>query len=95
MTFGDQQVTNDRQKRRAYGMICRAIEKGDLVRPNRCELCNRERIPYPGIVGHHYNGYDDQNALNLWWVCRSCNSKLEGIHDGSMTKEEARCFITT
>ncbi len=43
------------------------------------------------IVGHHWRGYD--HPLDVWWVCRSCNRRLAGRHDGSLTLKDAREFV--
>jgi len=43
------------------------------------------------IVAHHWAGYDQENWLNIWWVCRRCNVRLTS-HDGSQSLEQAKAF---
>jgi len=43
------------------------------------------------MVAHHWNGYD--NPLDVWWICRSCNRKLQHKHDGSLTLELAKFYV--
>jgi hypothetical protein len=79
----------------------KAIDCGLLIRPNHCELCGRHaqdrlkpttsKAGKSIIVAHHWNGYD--NPLDVWFICPSCNGKLKGRHDGSLTREEARKFV--
>lgn len=73
------------KQRVAIAIVNAAIYRGELTRPNRCELCCAEDI---FTVGHHWRGYDF--PLDVWWICRSCNRKLKGIHDASLTKEQAQ-----
>lgn len=77
----------------AIKLVELAIKAGELVRPNRCEICGKTTQVNggkPPIVGHHWNGYDD--PLNVWWICRSCNRFLL-IHDGSLNLEQARLYV--
>ena len=75
----------------ATNLVQAAIKAGELVRPDTCELC------YNGdkqIVAHHWNGYDD--ALSVWWICKSCNHKLGGrrYHIGLIDKEQAKDVVS-
>lgn len=72
----------------AYLEVNKAIKAGLLVRLDTCELCNAKGR----TVTHHYNGYD--KPLDVWHICYSCNISLAGRHDGSLTLEQAREFIT-
>lgn len=47
------------------------------------------------IIGHHWRGYEGDAALDVWFICSSCNAVLQGpkYHNGSLSKEEARTFI--
>lgn len=79
-----------------------AVRRGELVKPNVCELCEYDvtqppetlifgAVTSPRIVGHHWRGYD--HPLEVWWICASCNRKLVGKHDGSVTKAQARELV--
>jgi hypothetical protein len=51
---------------------CReAIRKGQLVRPAYCQLCAADCKPQ----AHHFNGYDDANALKVIWLCTKCHAR--------------------
>jgi len=93
---------------KARSAVARAILKGKLVRPTVCELCGKstakhELIEVKGkvfmrpethlISAHHWNGYEPENWLNVWWVCQGCNVRLGNRHDGSLTKEQAKEFV--
>ncbi len=77
-----------------------ALSKGELTRPDRCELCSLSARAYAQhsgqrteIVGHHYRGYEPEHQLSVWWICRSCNTLLSGKHDGSLSQAEARALV--
>jgi len=83
-----------RAQSKASRMVTSAIKKGELARPEVCELCGSKPgytvnhsfgLKVPLIVGHHWNGYDD--PLNVWWICNRCNHSLGARHDGSFDKE--------
>lgn len=77
-----------------YCELCGKPARGMLAESVDLETRKRTRIiRYYGIVGHHYLGYEGENALKVWFVCLSCNAHLTGRHDGSLTQEEARAFI--
>lgn len=69
----------------------------DIAKHNKC-LTDRGIItPSPSgrisrwIVAHHWRGYE--YPLDIWWICRSCNRKLQHKHDGSLSIEEARRYV--
>jgi hypothetical protein len=90
---------------KAHRAVQEAVRNGILVRPNECELCGdivqviitecegRLFIRDFVIVGHHWAGYNRENWLNVWWICKRCNSRLGSTHDGSVSKKEASEFI--
>lgn len=61
------------KKRRilARATLNRAVLRGDLVRPRRCECCGKARP----IEGHHHEGYAD--PLNVRWLCVFCHAAAE------------------
>lgn len=67
--------------------VSAALSHGKLRRAEACELCGDEN---GYIIAHHWRGYDD--PLDVWWICRSCNTKLIGQHNG-ISREEAREYI--
>jgi hypothetical protein len=82
-----------RNQSSAMKFIERAINNGEMTRPEQCEVCTSVPISYKAhaIVAHHWNGYDD--PLNIWWVCRSCNRFLAHKHDGSLSIEQAKKYV--
>lgn len=82
-----------RTRSSAMKLVELAVKDGEMVRPEKCEVCTSKPADCKtqSIVGHHHNGYDD--ALNVWFVCRSCNRFLAHKHDGSLTKEEAKLYV--
>ena len=86
----------------AHSKVHKAIASGQLIRPSICELCDKDvtkettQIWHTGtrhkrLVAHHWRGYD--YPFDVWWICSSCNRRLIGRHDGSLTKEQARWWI--
>ena len=74
-----------------YKRVQRAVESGDLVKAERCELCGSSKM----LLAHHWHGYTDEHALNVWWVCHKCNTALSGpaYHNGSVSMEQAQKII--
>lgn len=71
----------------ASNAVQRAVEKGELRRPGKCETCDTST----DLSGHHHKGYG--HPLDVWWICSACNRSLHGKHDGSLTIEQAREFV--
>lgn len=89
----------------AFMRVHRAIDSGRLSRPERCEICGKTEVEVNAdiearrghaarkshvIHAHHYMGHE--YALDVWWICTSCNGMLWGYHDGSLTIEDARAM---
>lgn len=75
--------------RRANLIVNNAVKDGKLIPLEICEVCGH--APHgkrDALEAHHWRGY--QYPLDVWWVCRRCNQKLTGIHDGSMTLDQAK-----
>ena len=91
-------VSNATPQSRASSKLLLATKMGIMNRPDICELCDKkpDKVTVDGfavqsIVGHHWRGYDF--PLDVWWICRPCNSKMRGKHDGVFSKEQARFFL--
>lgn len=61
---------NNKEKLYAHCTVLKAIKKGLLIRPNKCEKCGIKCKP----DGHHYKGYAKENRLNVQWLCKVCHS---------------------
>ena len=61
--------------KRARRIMNRAIIRGDLIRPDICEHCGRNPRSEGkrGLEGHHHNGYSDESALDVVWLCARCH----------------------
>lgn len=56
-------------KVRAHRAVARALQRGRLVRPERCERC--ERCDNLGPLHAHHENY--QRLLDIQWLCRACH----------------------
>lgn len=74
---------------KAYSVVADHFRRGEISKPDACELC----LSVKTLYGHHWNGYD--NPLDLWWICGRCNRILSGEswHNGSATFEQAKAFV--
>lgn len=101
----------ERKQSKASTLVNQAIAAGQLIRPDTCELCSKAPGPstdHPKeiwwrqinrtnrrIMAHHWRGYEGDAALDVWFICASCNAMLQGrkYHNGSVSKEEARVIV--
>ena len=60
----------NRNKRKAHNKLKRALQKGIILKPNKCQICRKTNC---NIYGHHY---DYNKPLNVIWVCSECHGKL-------------------
>lgn len=56
----------NRKKKNAHTKVKRAIERGIIKRPNRCESCWKECVP----EAHHP---DYNRPLYVVWLCKKCH----------------------
>ena len=58
----------------AHQQVSIAIREGTLIRPGRCELCQRGRGEYGPTwsLDAHHEDYD--RPLDVLWFCRACPS---------------------
>lgn len=67
---------DNKHKKRAQGLLKRAVDSGRMTRPETCSECNG-----PGhIHGHHH---DYSLPLDVTWLCAPCHTaehvKLRGL----------------
>jgi hypothetical protein len=90
--------------RKAHRKVSNAINGGRLIKSHICELCGfvaeyymqqwkagRRLKVVNKIVAHHHRGYEGDAAMDIWFICRSCNLSL-GDTIG-ISREEARKII--
>ena len=53
-------------------LVRKALKNGTLTRPDKCEMC---RLSRPPLAGYHHNGWDDEHALDVIWLCKSCQGR--------------------
>jgi hypothetical protein len=70
--------TTVEQKSRATRLYRRALRKGELMRPDTCSRCGKAAVGNE-LHGHHHNGYDDEHALDVVWLCRSCHRRMHTV----------------
>ena len=54
---------------RARAALLRAVQRGQVIRPDRCQLCGIVGTP----AGHHWNGYGPEHYFDVIWLCRACH----------------------
>lgn len=84
---------SDDDQGRAARLLTNAITSGELTPAAACEICGHE--PAEGenrLDGHHHNGYDEEHALDVQWLCRSCHSR---IHTGQKWAQSTNAKLTT
>lgn len=62
---------NNKEKVRAHALLKRAVQKGIVIKPTRCERCSGE-FPIQKIQGHHE---DYNKPLDVKWLCWLCHLK--------------------
>lgn len=61
------------ERKKAYQTLYRALKKGIVTRPNKCQMCAKECKP----EGHHH---DYSKLLEVIWVCRKCHLEIHRQH---------------
>ena len=67
-TVKEQEVINFKKRSYVRRICSKAIKKGELIKPKRCELCNR----CSEIEAHHV---DYGRPLQVTWLCKKCHTK--------------------
>ena len=70
----------------AYGAVALAVREGRLVKPALCERCWKEMVQ----GAHHWAGYEEENWLNVIWLCRGCHNEVEKERRKAERYEEGR-----
>ncbi len=70
-------VISDTTKERARQRTHRALRKGIILKPARCERCNAKEIQ-----AHHPNY---EQPLAVMWLCAKCHTK-EHVANGSYAR---------
>lgn len=63
-------IAHSRAQKRACQAVRRALLRGDLIKPDRCEACGLlESEVAGGLEAHHYLGYAREHYLDVQWLC--------------------------
>lgn len=61
---------NNLEKAAAHARVHRAVKSGLLIKPKKCEDCEKEAE----LQGHHHNGYEEESYLDIVWLCVPCHN---------------------
>jgi hypothetical protein len=59
------------EKKKAHDAVYRAIKRGELFRPNHCQICDAE-----GYTEAHHANYGEDKRTSIIWICKNCHEKL-------------------
>src|SRR5882724_7878010 len=62
-------------KRRARITLIHAIERGEVTRPDSCEMCGKKCKPH----AHHHKGYEGKNVFDVQWLCHVCHKFIHRL----------------
>jgi hypothetical protein len=60
------------RRAQAHSLVHRAIERGEISKPEKCEWCGGEGR----IEGHHH---DYTEPLAVTWLCKPCHCKADAM----------------
>jgi len=55
----------------AQKAVAKVSRAGRLLRPSYCQTCGKDCKPH----GHHFAGYEAENALKVIWLCTRCHAQ--------------------
>ena len=58
------------ERKKASNMVNNAVRDGRLLKPDKCEMCNKEGK----LHGHHY---DYSKPLDVIWLCPECHAQIQ------------------
>ena len=64
------------EKVKARQILKRAIERGDIIKPTKCDDCPADFPDSPDKIHGHHEDYT--KPLDVDWVCRACHRKKHG-----------------
>jgi hypothetical protein len=77
------------EKNRARSKAQRALYRGDITRPTKCERCGKKpkkgKDGRTGIRADHHLGYTVEHALDIWWICTMCDHEVEKLRKAGKT----------
>lgn len=87
-------------KNAARNKLRQAVYDGRVLRPLKCERCNQlggfAKDGRSLIQADHHHGYENDHALNIWWICKSCDTEIEKLRrSGLIVTKETRNKAST
>jgi hypothetical protein len=71
-----------RHERRIREILHNAVKRGEVVRLDRCELCETAGP----VDADHYLGYAEEHALDVIWLCSRCHKARDGTYVGGAVR---------
>jgi hypothetical protein len=79
-----------KNKKSARDKLRHAVKYGIIDKAKRCLYCGSR----DNIQGHHHEGYEKENHLNVIWVCSKCHGKLHsGKNPNLRKKSQNTCIV--
>lgn len=76
-----QKTPHGLKAKRASGAVDRAIARGDIVRPDACEICGdkpgEDKRGRSKVRAWHHKGYDEEYKLDVKFVCPRCLNRIK------------------
>jgi len=65
---------NNPEKRKAHGVISKALKAKKIIRPDRCAICGKKDM----ILHAHHEDYS--KPLDVLWVCVQCHQHIHKFY---------------
>jgi hypothetical protein len=72
-TFYRNSEIDNSKKKRVQHIVEKAIKKGVLINPNKCESCKLNKVFSDGRSGIHAHHCDYNKPLDVMWLCQKCH----------------------
>lgn len=70
-------LTNKDARLKANAILRQAVNRGEIVRPGKCEKCGRR--PHMTVLNGHHPDYS--KPLDVQWLCDSCHGIVHEVED--------------
>jgi len=73
---GDMKIDGDndsKKVKKAKNAVNNAVTAGTIKRPEKCQKCKAKG----SVEAHHHKGYDEENMLDIQWLCMSCHKEAD------------------
>ena len=80
--YGKRYREANTEKKAAQHQLNHAIEKGEVVRPDKCSKCHHHKDEAGTIQGHHD---DYSKPLGVVWFCQRCHARFHAEQEARTT----------